>query len=195
MHPKFGQSIILAAMVGAALLAAPDVHACSCPSPSEMPSIGSLITNADAVFRGTVLDLDIPAERGGNVIALVEVQEVWKGVSTREVVLDLGNGEGRDCSIGDSWGVGQERLVLANRDGEKLSWHDCAPPLQITNAGPALEILGPGQPPPESGRLGTFTGSSSGLGTSAIVLVGLALTLTLALVLMAVAKRRRVERA
>jgi hypothetical protein len=189
-------SILLVMALAAVVLGiAGDARACSCmylDTPSERFSY------ANAVFHGTVIEVDIPLTlrpgrdgelgrassylaswTGASVTAVFEVHESWKGVHNREFEVDLGDGLCCNCSLGAAIEAGEELLVFAyeNDDGV-MSVSGCNPPIRIEDAGPDLEFLGPGQQTLEPGRMGggrrTFM---------YIVAVGFALAFALALVM------------
>lgn len=194
MPAKLVRAIILAATLGAAVLAvAEDARACSCAIPG--PPLERL-AKANAVFRGTVIELDVPwALRAGpegkigqarahfavwseaSVTVVLEVEESWKGVHTREVALDLGTGLCCDCSIGvPSYEPGDELLVYAYEHDGALHVNICGPPVGIADAGPDLELLGPGERALPPGRTG---GDGKPRTSTLIVAAGFGLALAL----------------
>jgi hypothetical protein len=186
-------TVTLAALV-VLLIPSSDARACSCADVGTTPE---RIIGNDAVFRGTVVDYDVPwtlrpgadrtldpAWRGtlayytdASVTVHLRVHEAWKGVDTREVVLDVGSGFCCDCSLGTDFGrLGEELLVYANMHEGALHVGFCNQPIPIEFAGPHLEALGPGQRSLASGRTG-----NSGLGTPLQIAGAIALALALAL--------------
>jgi hypothetical protein len=174
MHPKL-PSIILAAMLGAALLALPgDARACSCAGDGFGPY--KAVPDYDVVFRGTVKELAVPqvleSERmhlvpprvdlvlavwaNATVRVVMEVEESWRGVITREIELDVGSGWCCDCSFGDDFAEpGEELLVFAHeREDGTLRVSTCTPPIRIADAEDTLAAFGPGRPAVVPGRKG-----------------------------------------
>jgi hypothetical protein len=168
MRPKLAPSLVLLmAFAAISLGVATDAGACSC-EPMVPPA--ERFANAEAVFRGTVIEMDIPwslrPSPGGelwratahyavwsdaNVTAVLEVHEWWKGVGTREIEMDLGGGVCCDCTLGaEAFEVGDELIIFAHESGGKLHVSRCRPPIPIDGPGSGLylEFLGAGQPPP-----------------------------------------------
>jgi hypothetical protein len=191
--------IVRSAIVAVALLVAlftfsTKAHACSCATFATSPEG---ILHNDVVFRGTVIGYAVPwalqprpdktlgrvrgrvaAYTHATVTVQMEVHEAWKGMDTREVVIDVGNGFCCNCSLGTDFGrPGQELLVYANEYEGALRVGFCHPPIPIENAGPYLEALGPGRTSLHPGRT-----SPHGLRMWTPIAVGVALALALALV-------------
>jgi hypothetical protein len=192
-------SIARSAVVAVTLLIASftfpsETHACSCADIGTSPAA---ILRSDAVFRGTVIGYVVPwslqpraddtlgpvrgrvaAYTDAAVTVRMEVHEAWKGMDTREVVLDVGSGYCCDCSLGTSFGrPGQELLVYAYEHEGALHVGFCGPPIPIENAGPYLEALGPGRTSLERGRTGRH-----GLRTWTPIAAAVALAVALGLV-------------
>jgi hypothetical protein len=97
----------------------------------------------------------IAAVSEASVIAVLEVEESWKGVHGREVELDVGNGFCCNCTFGAGFfAPGTDLLVYAYEDEGTLAVSTCGPPVRIEYAGPHLELLGPGERALGSGRTG-----------------------------------------
>lgn len=200
MLAKLARSGIIATTIAVALLAfAGDARACSCAGPE--PPLERLAA-ADAVFRGTVIEIDVPwalqveADRDvgpgrrivvelsdASVTAILEVQESWKGVHTREVELQLGNGLCCNCTLGagfaDIFGPGEELLIYAHEDEGKLYVGWCSFPVSLSEAGPHLELLGPGNRALAPGRTGGKPARAFVWVVAAVFALGLVLLLPL----------------
>jgi hypothetical protein len=158
-------SVFAATLLAAALLDPDDARACSCASvgpPAER------LAGADGVFRGTVIEVDVPWSlrrgalrdelgnfTGATVTVRLEVHEAWKGVHTREVVLDVGDGMCCNCTFGAGFAApGEELLVYAHAYEGALHVSTCSWPVPSEYIGLHLEALGPGERSLAPGRTG-----------------------------------------
>ena len=114
---------------------------CSC---APKPSVGKALSQSDAVFVGRVIAWHnasiefAPGERSSGYSFVFEVERLYKGALSSEVVVLTGNGRG-DCGYG--FQVGGEYLVYAY--GKKgLETNICTRTTNISRADLDLEELG-----------------------------------------------------
>lgn len=192
INASIARTVIIVVTLLVALMISADARACSCADFGASPTG---IIHRDAVFRGTVVEVSQPWILRPNadgkldpvlgrlayytdatVTVRLQVHEAWKGVNTREVVLDVGDGWCCNCSLGTSFGkLGDELLVYANQYEGALHVGFCGPPIPIEHAGPYLDALGPGQRSLAPGRTG------GGLSMPVQIAGAIALALALAL--------------
>src|SRR5215207_662929 len=147
-------SLLIVALVSNLVLAgslgAGPAHACTCAgiaTPTEA------FRTSDAVFAGEVigLGLDDPDPQDNIPLGGVEfsVNEAWKGVSERSVVI-YGQGEGYGTSVINTCDVvfdrGKNYLVYASSGGEDssglLGTNACTPTKPLAEAEKDLQALG-----------------------------------------------------
>ena len=119
--PIFRRSMvpaILAFAFGIGLGLVPDGHvayACSCAPP---PPPAEALAEADAVFHGTVVGMEVP-EAGGLPMMKVTlaVHDVWKGIDSPTVTLETSLPNGANC--GFFFEMGERYIVYAYEIEEK----------------------------------------------------------------------------
>jgi hypothetical protein len=210
MRSKFA-SLLLATVLGGGVLAmVRDAQACSCIDLSWEPR--TAIPDYDVVFRGTVTHLEVPQvlrpelrhiepPRVAPVLAVwgrptvkavLEVEEAWRGVVTREIELDVGSGWCCDCSFGAGFpGPGEELIVFASERDGTLHVSTCDKPIPIADpiASPSLEAFGPGLTMLMPGRTGAQHEKPDYLAFSRAIII--VFGLALALVAFVIARRAR----
>ena len=119
-------------------------QACSCVPPE---SVQKELEKSDAVFRGVVTDMEKPAQffggsSGDLVEVTLEVEETWKGVETKEVIVQTAISS---ASCGFEFEVGKEYLVYARQTGEGLHVSLCSRTAAIEYATNDLDELEKGK--------------------------------------------------
>lgn len=143
--------IILSLFVIAALflINITSVSACSCARPA--PPKESL-EGSSAVFAGKVIDLNIPIgfvrSTADPVKVTFDVSKVWKGPDYKNMVIKTARS---DVSCGYAFKQGDEYIVYAYGEGDKLSTGICSRTQLLANAQEDLEVLGTGHLPTNSG--------------------------------------------
>ncbi|MBP8808103.1 MAG: hypothetical protein KBG48_27285 [Kofleriaceae bacterium] len=103
------------AMIVALVIAPPVADACRCRPPAPAKAAAG----ADVVFVGTVTAVDAPAV-GRGVVGTVAVDRVWKGqVGTTVSIHDSPTSCGRGLT------AGERLIVMARRDGDRLTVRQC----------------------------------------------------------------------
>ena len=143
---KFGmiRSLIAFVLIAAlAVIAVPPERsfACSCVGFTTLEAK----ERADAVFRGTVTQIDKPSfmvNSGSLAQVYLQVEEVWKGPEQQEFMVSAAISE---ASCGVEFKEGVSYLVFAqNQEG---TWRTsiCNETKEVSMSGAALKELGPGQ--------------------------------------------------
>lgn len=109
MRPR---TLAVALMAVFALVAARPAAACRCLT----PSLPRVLAAADVVLVGTVRRVDV----GDHAIATVVVEGVWKGAVGATVEL---HDSPTSCRRGFT--AGQRLIVMARRDGDRLTVRQC----------------------------------------------------------------------
>lgn len=126
------------------------VSACSCVSP--FPSPQESLEKSAAVFAGKVTNIDIPNEiiisSTDPVAVTFNVSEIWKGPDYRTLVVTTAR-DGVSC--GYSFKQGEEYIVYAYEEEDKLSTNICWRTGLIADAGEDLQVLGKGNLPTNFG--------------------------------------------
>ncbi|MEO9308881.1 MAG: hypothetical protein ABI337_01130 [Nitrososphaera sp.] len=131
--------IFIVILTGFFVISFDNAFACSCQPPKPPPEE---FARADAVFMGTVINLD--SYQGHITGAEFEVQKIWKGISTSSV--HVSNWAGTSCEY--DFVVNQTYVVYAY-GSDSLSTHQCTRTTLLTNAYDDLRSLGVGTIPNE----------------------------------------------
>ncbi len=149
MH-LFRAAVIVLVCGGLCLLAPPSAFACSC---AEAPSPHISLDAASAVFRGTVVAIDVP---GGEVVSSADpkrvtfaVGDVWKGPAYTQLVVTTAR-DGASC--GFPFELKQEYLVYASGPAAQLRTGLCGRTRATADPQSAEDFaaLGSGTVPKES---------------------------------------------
>lgn len=140
-------AVILVLVLMLTGLAIPKVtYACSCvpPAPPEQ-----VLARADAVFAGTILDVDTFAlpllDRSTVPVRVtIEVNKVWKGGVSERVVIRTARDE---AACGYNFNVGDDYLVYAHPSEYGLVTGLCERTTELGTASEDLAVLGSGEPP------------------------------------------------
>lgn len=126
------------------------VSACSCASP--FPSPQESLKKSTVVFAGKVTGMDIPngivISTADPVLVTFDVSEIWKGPDYKTLVVTTAR-DGVSC--GYSFEQGEEYIVYAYGEEDKLSTNICSRTELIANAKEDLQGLGKGNLPTNSG--------------------------------------------
>lgn len=146
---KFINYLILTALFLSFLftLPAPVTYACDCVvsgTPSEE------MEKKDAVFSGKVLTvkdrnkLSTIKSSADPMEVVIAVDEIWKGIEESQVVVFT---ERDSASCGFEFQVGEEYLVYASKDGDKLKASLCSRTALLSLAFDDVTELGAGEKP------------------------------------------------
>jgi hypothetical protein len=148
----------------AALFALPQVcFACSCLPPG--PPLAAL-AEADAVFRGKVVEMERMSEGNRLLRVKIQVTSVWKGAVTTETLVQTTD---NSAACGFPFQIGGDYLIYADTstadtpNGPPIApytAHLCSRTRSIGQAADDLAALGPGQPP-TPGLPNTGTGATT----------------------------------
>ena len=125
------------------------VRACSCITPSQPKES---LEKSTAVFVGKVMDINIPSgffmSSGDKTKVEFEISKFWKGPSYKNIALTTAR-DGASC--GYSFKKGEEYIVYAYDDENKLNTDLCTRTKLISNAREDLTALGEGKNPDMEG--------------------------------------------
>ncbi len=107
--------VAVLAVVLTLVAASPPAAACRCLT----PGLARAAADADVVFVGTVTAVDAPTA-GGGAVGAVAVDRVWKGQVGATVAL---HDSPTSCRRGLT--AGQRLVVMARRDGDRLTVRQC----------------------------------------------------------------------
>ena len=108
------------------------VQACSCLSPRTP---WEARTRADAVFSGTVLDIQ---RRDVSLRVTFELDKAWKGISKQQVTIQT---RASSASCGYSFETGERYLVYAQSDENAYRTHLCTRTVRLEDAQPDMEAF------------------------------------------------------
>jgi len=127
----------------ATLVMTASADACRCrPSPPPAEALAA----ASAVLVGKVIKLE---RNDHGVLATIEVDRAWKGVTQKSVIIHTSQGTGADC--GYPFQMGKSYLIYTNSpppgEGEqaKLSTNTCTRTCPIDQAADDLKAIGEGK--------------------------------------------------
>ena len=116
-----------------------EAHACTCgPSPTTLRAV----TEASAVFAGTILDTTPPSTPTGEMVARFSVEKVWKRSRTETVVEVHTPANSAACGL--SFAPGSKWLIFAEEIDGHLSAALCSRSKPLDAAQADLGVLGPG---------------------------------------------------
>lgn len=166
-------------------------NACSCALPA--PPKESL-EHSTAVFAGKVVDIDVPSGRvvgplievssADPVKVTFDVSKVWKGPKYKTLSLTTAR-DGVSC--GYSFKKGEEYVVYAYGEAEKLSAGICSRTKVLANAQEDLQELGEGSLPTDSGS--NFAPKSSHF--AQILSIAAGLTILIIVIVLVVGRIKR----